>query len=188
MLEEEWKRFYDESKKPYSSEEEFAQYCKDYSSYVFQAPHVQESLEHSKNSTEFFKRIQKFEEMTTVAKSIMVLIIFGILTIFNPQDSFGQSKDSLRCSRAAQEHVKKEIKIQNKQYKKMFVKACYDVSNVVTLVGVRTLLLEDGGEMYYNFIVTVNRTNPKKPFVSNSFSISDKKREELFKPQDTETN
>ena len=99
-----------------------------------------------------------------------------------------QSKDSLRCSRIAQEYVRKEIKSKSITYKKMFVKACYDVSNVVTLVGVRALLVEDGGEMYYNFIVTVNRTNPKKPFVSNSFSISDKKREELFKPQDTETN
>ena len=111
-----------------------------------------------------------------------------MLTLIATQNSFGQSKDSLRCSRIAQEYVRKEIKSKSITYKKMFVKACYDVSNVVTLVGVRTLLVEDEGEMYYNFIVTVNRTNPKKPFVSNSFSISDKKREELFKPQDTETN
>jgi hypothetical protein len=126
--------------------------------------------------------------MNALKKSFIIPIICGMLTLIATQNSFGQSKDSLRCSRIAQEHVKKEIKMQNKQYKKMFVKACYDVSNVVTLVGVRTLLLEDEGEMYYNFIITMNRTNPKKPFVSNSFSISDKKREELFKPQDTETN
>jgi hypothetical protein len=126
--------------------------------------------------------------MNILKKSFIAPIVYGMLILIVTQNSFGQSKDSLRCSRIAQEYVRKEIKSKGITCKKMFVKACYDVSNVVTLVGVRTLLVEDGGEMYYNFIVTVNRTNPKKPFVSNSFSISDKKREELFKPQDTETN
>jgi hypothetical protein len=123
-----------------------------------------------------------------IKKALSLLGALTILVTLSFSTAHAQSKDSLRCSRIAQEYVRKEIKSKSITYKKMFVKACYDVSNVVTLVGVRTLLVEDGGEMYYNFIVTVNRTNPKKPFVSNSFSISDKKREELFKPQDTETN
>jgi hypothetical protein len=123
-----------------------------------------------------------------IKKALSLLGALTILVTLSFSTAYAQSKDSLRCSRIAQEYVRKEIKSKSITYKKMFVKACYDVSNVVTLVGVRTLLVEDGGEMYYNFIVTVNRTNPKKPFVSNSFSISDKKREELFKPQDTETN
>jgi hypothetical protein len=120
-----------------------------------------------------------------IKKALSLLGALTILVTLSFSTAHAQSKDSLRCSRIAQEYVRKEIKSKSITYKKMFVKACYDVSNVVTLVGVRTLLVEDGGEMYYNFIVTVNRTNPKKPFVSNSFSISDKKREELFKPQDT---
>ena len=123
-----------------------------------------------------------------IKKALSLLGALTILVTLSFSTAYAQSKDSLRCSRIAQEYVRKEIKSKSITYKKMFVKACYDVSSVVTLVGVRTLLVEDGGEMYYNFIVTVNRTNPKKPFVSNSFSISDKKREELFKPQDTETN
>lgn len=62
----------------------------------------------------------------------------------------------------------------------MFVKACYDVSANITLVGIRTRILSTDEDMYYNFIVTVNRENPKRPFISNVFSISDKKRQELF--------
>ena len=62
----------------------------------------------------------------------------------------------------------------------MFVKACYDVSATVTLVGVRARIISTDEDMYYNFIVTVNRKDPKRPFISNVFSISDKKREELF--------
>jgi hypothetical protein len=126
--------------------------------------------------------------LINLKKTLSHLGDLTILVTLSFSTAHAQSKDSLRCSRIAQEYVRKEIKSKSITYKKMFVKACYDVSNVVTLVGVRALLVEDGGEMYYNFIVTVNRTNPKKPFVSNSFSISDKKREELFKPQDTETN
>jgi hypothetical protein len=126
--------------------------------------------------------------LINLKKTLSLLGALTILVTLSFSTAHAQSKDSLRCSRIAQEYVRKEIKSKSITYKKMFVKACYDVSNVVTLVGVRALLVEDGGEMYYNFIVTVNRTNPKKPFVSNSFSISDKKREELFKPQDTETN
>ena len=77
-------------------------------------------------------------------------------------------------------YVKKQISNENKSFKKMFVKSCYDVSNTITLVGVRTLIVEQDGDMFYNYIVTVNRENPKKPFVANVFSISDKKRKEMF--------
>lgn len=111
----------------------------------------------------------------------LLLILLGSLTILSSIEMYAQSKDSLRCSRIAQERVKKQIKEDNKSYKNMFVKACYDVSKTITLVGVRTMIISEEEEMYYNFIVTVNRENPRKPFISNVFSISDKKREELFK-------
>ena len=63
MLESKWKGFYDESKKPYSSEEEFAKYCADYSDYVYQSPHIQECLELAKNSDEFLRMIREFEDI-----------------------------------------------------------------------------------------------------------------------------
>jgi hypothetical protein len=110
----------------------------------------------------------------------LTLALLGTLTILASTMMNAQSKDSLRCSRIAQEHVRKQIKNENKNFKNMFVKACYDVSKTVTLVGVRTMIVSKEEEMYYNFIVTVNRENPRKPFISNVFSISDKKREELF--------
>ena len=61
----------------------------------------------------------------------------------------------------------------------MFVKACYDASPTVTLVGVRTRVISKDEDMYYNFIVTVNRKNPMKPFISNVFSVSDEERERI---------
>ena len=76
--------------------------------------------------------------------------------------------------------MKKQISNENKSFKKMFVKSCYDVSSTTTLVGVRTLIVEEDGDMFYNYIVTVNREKPKKPFIANVFSISDKKRKEMF--------
>jgi len=118
-----------------------------------------------------------------MSTSIANLFIWGLLltmslTIIN--DTFAQSKDSVRCSKLAVNYVKKQINNENKRFKKMFVKSCYDVSNTTTLVGVRTLIVEEDGDMFYNYIVTINREKPRKPFVANVFSISDKKRKEMF--------
>ena len=63
MVEADWKSFYDESKKPYSSEEEFAKYCETFSGYIFQAPHVQECLELARNSKEFLNMISNYGEL-----------------------------------------------------------------------------------------------------------------------------
>ena len=79
-----------------------------------------------------------------IKKALSLLGALTILVTLSFSTAHAQSKDSLRCSRIAQEYVRKEIKSKSITYKKMFVKACYDVSNVVTLVGVRTLLVEDG--------------------------------------------
>ena len=121
--------------------------------------------------------------MKTIVNLKKTLSLLGALTILvtlSFSTAHAQSKDSLRCSRIAQDSVKKQIKGDQKRFKNMFVKACYDVSATVTLVGVRTRIISTDEDMYYNFIVTVNRKDPKRPFISNVLSISDKKREELF--------
>lgn len=56
-----WVRFYEESKKPYSSVEEFASYCENYSSYTFQAPHIQDFLERAETLEEFLYMVNEFE-------------------------------------------------------------------------------------------------------------------------------
>jgi hypothetical protein len=114
------------------------------------------------------------------------LLLSLILSISASSIAYAQSKDSVRCSKIAMDYVKKQLKSENKKHKKMFVKSCYDVSNVTTLVGVRTLVIDEVEEMYYNFIVTMNREKPSKPFVANIFSISDKKRKEMFPNSDIE--
>lgn len=121
--------------------------------------------------------------MKTLINPKKTLSLLGALTILvtlSFSTIHAQSKDSLRCSRIAQDSVKKQIKGDQKRFKNMFVKACYDVSATITLVGIRTRILSTDEDMYYNFIVTVSRENPKRPFISNIFSISDKKRQELF--------
>lgn len=121
--------------------------------------------------------------MKTLINPKKTLSLLGALTILvtlSFSTIHAQSKDSLRCSRIAQDSLKKQIKGDQKRFKNMFVKACYDVSANITLVGIRTRILSTDEDMYYNFIVTVNRENPKRPFISNVFSISDKKRQELF--------
>lgn len=112
-------------------------------------------------------------------KALSILGALTILVTLSFSTAHAQSKDSLRCSRIAQEHVKKQIKGESKQFKDMFVKACYDASPTVTLVGVRTRVISKDEDMYYNFIVTVNRKNPRKPFISNVFSVSDEERERI---------
>lgn len=57
-----WVRFYEESKKPYSSVEEFASYCENYASYTFQAPHIQDFLERAKTLEEFLYMVASFEK------------------------------------------------------------------------------------------------------------------------------
>ena len=118
-----------------------------------------------------------------MSKRKVNLFIWGLfftLSLTFVIDTIAQSKDSVRCSKLAVNYVKKQISNENKSFKKMFVKSCYDVSNTTTLVGVRTLIVEEDGDMFYNYIVTINREKPKKPFVANVFSISDKKRKEIF--------
>jgi hypothetical protein len=63
MEEKVWVKFFEQSKKPFTCPNEFATYCKEFSAYTFQSPHVQDCLKFSKNTDEFLKRLKEFGEL-----------------------------------------------------------------------------------------------------------------------------